>query len=88
MVLAIGGMVATGRENVFRVSRSMRKGIQAERRRYRTLAKEPQCAAIHGPVSGEQHGYHDGWQPDGHFHYTGEGQRGGLALISGRTGRS
>jgi hypothetical protein len=35
------------------------------------------------PASGEQHGYYDGWQPDGCFHYTGEGQRGDQRMISG-----
>lgn len=33
--------------------------------------------------SGEKHGYIDGWQPDGLFHYTGEGQRGDQTLVSG-----
>ncbi len=35
------------------------------------------------PVSGEQHGYYDGWQPDGCFHYTGEGQYGDQRMVSG-----
>ena len=35
------------------------------------------------PASGEQHGYYDGWQPDGCFHYTGEGQRGDQRMVSG-----
>jgi hypothetical protein len=34
-------------------------------------------------VSGEQHGYIDGWQDDGCFHYTGEGQRGDQQMKSG-----
>jgi hypothetical protein len=33
--------------------------------------------------SGEQHGYIDGWQGDGCFHYTGEGQRGDQQMKSG-----
>lgn len=35
------------------------------------------------PVSGEQHGYFDGWHEDGCFHYTGEGQRGDQRMVSG-----
>jgi hypothetical protein len=35
------------------------------------------------PVAGEPHGYYDGWQGDGCFHYTGEGQRGDQQLKSG-----
>lgn len=34
-------------------------------------------------ASGLQHGYVDGWQADGCFHYTGEGQRGDQRLLSG-----
>ncbi|MES0879664.1 hypothetical protein [Roseibium sp. SCP14] len=32
---------------------------------------------------GEQHGYFDGWQPDGSFDYTGTGQRGDQEFKSG-----
>jgi hypothetical protein len=35
------------------------------------------------PEAGEQHGYVDGWQADGCFHYTGEGQRGDQQMKSG-----
>ena len=35
------------------------------------------------PASGEQHGYYDGWQADGCFHYTGEGQRGDQQMKGG-----
>jgi len=35
------------------------------------------------PKSGEQHGYIDGWQEDGCFHYTGEGQVGDQQLTHG-----
>ena len=35
------------------------------------------------PVAGERHGYFDGWREDGHFHYTGEGQRGDQQMKSG-----
>jgi hypothetical protein len=34
-------------------------------------------------ASGEQHGYIDGWQDDGCFHYTGEGQRGDQQMTHG-----
>ena len=33
--------------------------------------------------AGEPHGYYDGWQADGCFHYTGEGQRGDQQMKSG-----
>ncbi|HEV2527185.1 MAG TPA: hypothetical protein VGT61_01875 [Thermomicrobiales bacterium] len=33
--------------------------------------------------AGERHGYHDGWQPDGTFHYSGEGQKGDMAFTKG-----
>ena len=33
--------------------------------------------------SGPQHGYVDGWQSDGCFHYTGEGQRGDQQMKAG-----
>jgi hypothetical protein len=32
---------------------------------------------------GDQHGYDDGWQPDGLYHYTGEGQRRDQQLVRG-----
>lgn len=35
------------------------------------------------PKTGEQHGYFDGWQADGLFHYTGEGQRGDQQMVRG-----
>jgi hypothetical protein len=35
------------------------------------------------PVTGEKHGYFDGWRDDGCFHYTGEGQRGDQQMKSG-----
>jgi hypothetical protein len=35
------------------------------------------------PDTGPQHGYVDGWQQDGCFHYTGEGQRGDQEMKSG-----
>jgi hypothetical protein len=35
------------------------------------------------PEAGEPHGYYDGWQADGCFHYTGEGQRGDQQMKSG-----
>jgi len=35
------------------------------------------------PASGEQHGYHDEWMPDGRFHYSGEGKYGDQKMTSG-----
>ena len=35
--------------------------------------------------SGETYGYQDGWQPDGSFYYTGEGQL-GICSLSAATG--
>ncbi len=46
-------------------------------------AKSPNVFLFSDPASGEQHGYFDGWQPDGCFHYTGEGQRGDQQLAQG-----
>jgi 5-methylcytosine-specific restriction protein A len=34
-------------------------------------------------AAGAQHGYADSWQPDGSFHYCGEGQSGDMRLIRG-----
>jgi 5-methylcytosine-specific restriction protein A len=34
-------------------------------------------------LSGESHGYHDEWLPDGTFHYYGEGQVGDMVLTKG-----
>lgn len=45
--------------------------------------KTPNVLIFTDPASGEQHGYYDGWQPDGCFHYTGEGQRGDQRMLSG-----
>jgi 5-methylcytosine-specific restriction protein A len=33
--------------------------------------------------SGEQYGYHDGWEPDGTFRYFGEGQVGDMHFVAG-----
>lgn len=33
--------------------------------------------------SGEQYGYKDGWQPDGTYRYTGEGQLGDMQFLRG-----
>ncbi|HEV2129108.1 MAG TPA: hypothetical protein VGR22_10860, partial [Thermomicrobiales bacterium] len=33
--------------------------------------------------TGEQYGYRDGWEPDGTFRYTGEGQLGDMAFVRG-----
>jgi len=35
------------------------------------------------PKAGEFHGYYDGWDADGCFHYTGEGQRGDQQMLQG-----
>jgi 5-methylcytosine-specific restriction enzyme A len=32
---------------------------------------------------GERHGYRDDWQPNGLFHYTGEGQVGDMSFVRG-----
>src|SRR4051812_31120701 len=34
---------------------------------------------------GEQYGYHDGFQEDGTFHYTGEGQIGDMVMARGNS---
>jgi hypothetical protein len=46
-------------------------------------AKTPNVFLFTDPISGEKHGYYDGWMPDGCFHYTGEGQYGDQRIISG-----
>ena len=46
-------------------------------------ARTPNVFLFTDPASGRQHGYFDGWAPDGRFHYTGEGQRGDQQLIQG-----
>ena len=43
----------------------------------------PNVLIFSDPETGEQHGYIDGWQKDGCFHYTGEGQRGDQQMKSG-----
>jgi hypothetical protein len=45
--------------------------------------RSPNVFIFSDPVAGEQHGYYDGWQADGCFHYTGEGQRGDQAMKVG-----
>jgi hypothetical protein len=45
--------------------------------------KTPNVFVFSDPVAGEPHGYYDGWQEDGCFHYTGEGQRGDQEMKSG-----
>jgi len=35
------------------------------------------------PVKGHRHGYYDGWDADGYFHYVGEGQRGDQRFVQG-----
>jgi hypothetical protein len=43
----------------------------------------PNVLIFSDPEAGEPHGYYDGWQADGCFHYTGEGQRGDQQMKSG-----
>jgi hypothetical protein len=43
----------------------------------------PNVFIFSDPAAGEPHGYYDGWEADGCFHYTGEGQRGDQELKSG-----
>jgi hypothetical protein len=43
----------------------------------------PNVLIFTDPAAGEPHGYFDGWQADGRFHYTGEGQRGDQRMVSG-----
>lgn len=45
--------------------------------------KTPNVLLFSDPVAGEPHGFYDGWQADGCFHYTGEGQRGDQQMKSG-----
>jgi len=44
---------------------------------------EPLVLLFSDPVSGPQHGYIDGWQQDGFYHYTGEGQHGDQEMVRG-----
>jgi len=44
--------------------------------------RSPNVMIFSGP-SGVKYGYFDGWQPDGCFHYTGEGQTGDQQLKQG-----
>lgn len=43
----------------------------------------PNVFVFTDPATGVQHGYVDGWQADGCFHYTGAGQRGDQKMIRG-----
>jgi hypothetical protein len=43
----------------------------------------PNVLLFSDPKSGARHGYTDGWQADGFFHYTGEGQRGDQEVRGG-----
>jgi len=47
-------------------------------------SRAPVIFLFSDPLSGEKHGYYDGWdEGDGLFHYTGEGQRGEQRLNRG-----
>lgn len=46
-------------------------------------ARSPNVLIFSDPDSGQRHGYVDGWQGDGCFHYTGEGQVGDQQLTHG-----
>src|SRR5262249_14608993 len=41
------------------------------------------CLFLFTGPSGEQHGYQDGWNEDGVFLYTGEGQSGDMEFVRG-----
>jgi hypothetical protein len=43
----------------------------------------PNILIFSDPASGHQHGYFDGWKPDGAVHYTGEGKRGDQRMTHG-----
>jgi len=45
--------------------------------------RSPNVLIFSDPIAGEPHGYYDGWQKDGCFHYTGEGQYGDQQIKSG-----
>jgi hypothetical protein len=45
--------------------------------------KSPNVLIFSDPIAGEPHGHYDGWQRDGCFHYTGEGQYGDQQIKSG-----
>jgi hypothetical protein len=45
--------------------------------------KTPNVLIFSDAKAGEPHGYYDGWQADGCFHYTGEGQYGDQQMRSG-----
>lgn len=47
-----------------------------------TPARRPLVLLFTGE-SGEPYGYKDGWQEDGLFYYTGEGQSGNMRLVAG-----
>jgi hypothetical protein len=46
-------------------------------------ARRPIIMIFSDPASGEQYGYFDGPQPDGTFHYSGEGQSGDQVMARG-----
>src|SRR5262249_393893 len=48
-----------------------------------TGRQEPVVLLFSDPVSGPRHGYIDGWQEDGFYHYTGEGQSGDQLMEKG-----
>jgi len=43
----------------------------------------PNVLLFTDPATGQQHGYYDGWDDDGCFHYTGEGQSGDQQMTRG-----
>ena len=46
-------------------------------------SKTPTVLFFTDPASGRKHGYYDGWDDDGYFNYTGEGQVGEQRLVQG-----
>jgi hypothetical protein len=48
-----------------------------------TPSRFPFILIFTGDAAGEQCGYKDGWQQNGIFYYTGEGQKGDMKMSSG-----
>ncbi|MFC7527598.1 hypothetical protein [Actinoplanes sp. GCM10030250] len=46
-------------------------------------SKTPVVLFFTDPVTGQKHGYYDGWDGDGYFNYVGEGQTGDQRLVQG-----
>lgn len=70
------GQIYNRRTDIHAVWRGQQQGGIA------TPATAPFIFLFTGEV-GEQHGYSDGWDDSGVFHYTGEGQIGDMAFVRG-----